>query len=158
MDTTLASPADTWRTGDVRMDDTHEEFLALVDDLRQASPDTLLPLFERLIAHTEAHFAQEERWLQAIGFSAQNCHAMQHAAVLDTLLEVFKRAGQGQTGLVAQMLDALAEWFPQHAASMDAGLAQLMRQAGFDSASESFASGAAFTPANPGGCGSLHCS
>lgn len=159
MDTTLTSPPEAGlRTGDARMDETHDEFLAMLEALRATDAAAQLPLFERLIAHTEAHFAQEERWLQAVGFSARNCHAMQHGAVLDTLREVRQRARQGDLALIAQMVDALADWFPQHASSMDAGLAMHMREAGYDSARETFRGERAFTPANPGGCGSLSCS
>lgn len=159
MDATLTSPPKaSHRTGDARMDETHDEFLAMLDDLRATDAAEQLPVLERLIAHTEAHFAQEERWLQAVGFSAQNCHAMQHGAVLTTLREVQQRALKGDLALIAHMVDALAEWFPQHAASMDAGLAQHMREAGYDSAREAFSGERAFAPANPGGCGSLGCS
>lgn len=163
MDTTLTPPRQApheadLHTGDARMDQTHDEFLAMLDEMRATDAAAQLPLFEHLIAHTEAHFAQEERWLQAVGFAAQNCHAMQHGAVLNTLREVQQRARQGDLALIAHMVDALAEWFPQHAASMDAGLALHMREAGYDSAREAFSGERAFTPANPGGCGSLGCS
>jgi hypothetical protein len=49
----------------------------------------------------------------------------------------------GDTDLIAKMLEALVEWFPMHASSMDAGLVTFLKEKEFDTASESFKQGAA---------------
>lgn len=157
MDAQHPSATAGWRTGDERMDSTHAEFLALLDALRASDAEARWPLFERLLAHTEAHFAQEERWLRAIGFAEGNCHAMQHAAVLGTLREVEHAARRVALDLITPLVEALADWFAQHAVSMDAGLAAMLQQAGFDSGSETFSGDCAFAPAHPTGCGSARC-
>jgi len=64
----------------------------------------------------------------------------------------------GDTDIIPRLAEALAEWFPQHAASMDAGLAQHLRQVGFDSGTETLADPAAIRPATMSGCGSVSCS
>jgi hemerythrin-like metal-binding protein len=115
------------RTGDTRMDDTHGEFMALMHTLRQTPPAERMPAYDALVRHTEAHFAQEERWMAQLGLPPQNCHAGQHANVLETLHEVGKRARQGDPGLIERMLDALDEWFALHVVAMDSALADALR-------------------------------
>jgi hypothetical protein len=62
-----------------RMDQTHREFIELLQELSAAlntgSTELDRPL-ARLLEHTEAHFAQEERWMADIGFAPENCHSL----------------------------------------------------------------------------------
>jgi hemerythrin-like metal-binding protein len=117
------------------LDHTHEEFVELLN----AFGDTLdrgedaLPAFKALLAHTEDHFAMEERWMAATGFEAENCHSSQHAMVLNVMRETVRYA--------EDLLDRepltivrgeLAQWFPGHAEMMDAALVYTMQQRGFD--------------------------
>ena len=119
-----------------RMDSTHHEFVELLAALEAvldgpvAAVDAALAA---LLAHTEQHFAQEERWMAALGFAAQNCHAFQHAHVLQVLREVDSLwRNEGDLHVVRQIVGELAKWFPVHAQSMDAALAQTMAEHGFD--------------------------
>ena len=122
--------------GDARMDDTHEEFVTLLNQLLATPPDQQLPLYRAFIDHTVEHFAQEERWMLATGFTADNCHAEEHATILETMRAVVPRSEQGDAELITRMAEALAEWFPLHATSKDAGLAQHLKEIGFDSTTE----------------------
>ncbi|MCU0956431.1 MAG: hypothetical protein MUF55_03625 [Hydrogenophaga sp.] len=54
---------DALNTGDARMDDTHQEFVTLLNELLQTPPERQLSLYRAFIEHTVAHFAQEERWM-----------------------------------------------------------------------------------------------
>ncbi len=122
--------------GDARMDDTHEEFVSMLNQLLAATPTQQVPLYRAFIEHTVEHFAQEERWMLATGFSADNCHAEEHATILETMQAVVQHSEQGDTELITRMAEALAEWFPLHATSKDAGLAQHLKNVGFDSGTE----------------------
>jgi hemerythrin-like metal-binding protein len=136
---TVSSPmlwTDSLNTGDARMDDTHEEFVTLLNQLLATPPDQQMPLYRAFIDHTVEHFAQEERWMLATGFSADNCHAEEHATILETMQAVVQHSEQGDTELITRMAEALAEWFPLHATSKDAGLAQHLKNVGFDSGTE----------------------
>jgi hemerythrin-like metal-binding protein len=152
----------TWnpqlRTGDDRMDDTHEEFVDMLNRLLATPPAEQLPLYREFVAHTVEHFAQEERWMLATGFSADNCHASHHATILETLNAVVDHYQQGDTEIINRLAEALVEWFPQHAASMDAGLALHMKDVGFDSRTETLADPDRVKPATMSGCGSVSCS
>jgi len=144
--------------GDARMDDTHEEFVSMLNLLLAAMPTQQLPLYRAFIVHTVEHFAQEERWMLATGFSADNCHAGHHATILETMNAVLEHSEKGDAGIIMRMAQALFEWFPQHAASMDAGLAQHLKNVGFNSSTETLADPSTVRPASMSGCGTVSCS
>jgi hemerythrin-like metal-binding protein len=112
-----------------QMDDTHREFVALLDQVVNASDEKLLPLWQDLITHTDAHFAREDSWMKDTGFASSNCHTTQHQIVLQVMREGGKR---GDRAIVRQMADELGMWFPQHAQAMDAALALHLRSVGND--------------------------
>jgi hemerythrin-like metal-binding protein len=118
-----------------QMDTTHREFvdlLAAVEAALDGPPQALQARFADFVAHTEAHFAQEDRWMAALGFAKENCHAFQHAHVLGVLRDVQATAAPE---VLRVLVVELAQWFPQHAQAMDAALAQVMAECGFDPAS-----------------------
>lgn len=144
--------------GNARMDDTHVEFVTLLNQLMASPTAQQLPLYRAFIEHTVEHFAQEERWMLATGFAADNCHAGQHATILETMNAVLEHSEKGNADIINRMVLALAEWFPQHTASMDAGLAQHLKNVGFDSTTETLADPSTVRPATMSGCGSVSCS
>lgn len=146
------------QTGDHRMDETHEEFVAMLNQLLATPQDLQLPLYREFVEHTKEHFAQEERWMVATGFAPDNCHASHHATIMETLNAVIEHYEQGDTEIITRLADALVEWFPQHAATMDAGLALHMKDVGFDSKTETLADPDKVRPATMSGCGSVSCS
>lgn len=121
---------DSLRLQHEELDRTHEEFVSLLNDLEAALPAQPWPLFERLLAHTEAHFAMEEGWMQQLGFETENCHSRQHGMVLDLMREVGRRYQAGEHEPLERLVPALAEWFPQHAEMMDAALVFTLQQQG----------------------------
>lgn len=145
-------------TGDGRMDGTHEEFVTMLNTLLATPMRDQLPLYRESLAHTVEHFAQEERWMLATGFSADNCHASHHNTILDTMRAVEEHYLKGDNEIIQRLAEALVEWFPQHAASMDAGLALHLKDVGFDSVTETLADPERVRPASMSGCGSVTCS
>lgn len=117
--------------GEAATDDTHREFVDLLNRVGAASDNDLPGALDDFIAHTEAHFGQEDRWMQTIAFPPLHCHQGEHANVLEVVREVRKRVTDGQPHLGAVLAKAIAEWFPQHAATMDAMLAAYMKQTGY---------------------------
>lgn len=137
------------------MDRTHHEFVELLEDALAANDDLRrLVRFRHLVAHTEAHFDQEDRWMRATGFAPQNCHSLQHAAVLGAMREGVTEAEAGDFCALRETLQALAVWFPMHAQSMDAALASHLEAVGYDTASGRM-NGAPTAPIT--GCGSTGC-
>ena len=136
---TLSSWKPALAVGLPRMDATHREFVEQLDALAALAggpPTAAGPLLEALIAHTEAHFAQEERWMDALGFEPGGCHHAQHASVLQVLHEVRRRLhAEGDAldpELLGRLAPALAEWLDVHVPMLDAALAQVMAERGLD--------------------------
>lgn len=113
------------------MDDTHREFVLLLNRVGAAAAADVLAALDDFLTHTEAHFLQEEQWMEAISFPPIGCHRGEHEKVLETVREVRRRVAGGDLRLGRTLAEALAEWFPQHAASMDAMLALFMEQTGY---------------------------
>jgi hemerythrin-like metal-binding protein len=130
--------SDEFVLGDARTDATHQEFVELVNATTAATAEECLAAYRSLLDHTVEHFAQEERWMSACGIPSDFCHFSQHKSVLEVMKEVERRTLAGEAGLINQMIEALVEWFPQHAHSMDAGLVGYLKEKGFDTASETF--------------------
>jgi hemerythrin-like metal-binding protein len=145
-------------TGDDRMDSTHEEFVTMLNALLKTPPTEQLNLYREFLNHTVEHFAQEDRWMVATGFSEDNCHAGQHATILETMRAVETHYVQGNQEIISRLAEALVEWFPQHAATMDAGLAQHLKSVNFDSETEILADPSIIKNVTMSGCGSVSCS
>lgn len=135
------------------MDETHKEFVDLLNAVESAADDQVLPLWQALIAHTEGHFGQEDRWMQATGFEVNNCHSMQHNVVLEIMREGGKKAADGDCTMLRGMTPELASWFSYHAKTMDAALAQHMQNLGFDTATGAVDHSEALPQTLISGCG-----
>jgi hemerythrin-like metal-binding protein len=138
-----------------QMDNTHKEFVALLDQVVNASDAALLPLWQDLITHTDAHFAREDSWMKDTKFASSNCHSTQHKIVLQVMREGGVR---GDLSVVRQMADELGMWFPQHAQAMDAALALHLRSVGFDTTTGKVTLPVALPAQAIQGCGGSTCS
>ncbi|MDD2878800.1 MAG: hemerythrin domain-containing protein [Rhodoferax sp.] len=149
--------SDTLALGLPEMDDTHHEFVDLLAQVVNASDDTLLPLWRKLVAHTDEHFAREDRWMKTTGFSSTNCHTTQHQVVLQVMREGDKRGTAGELAVVRQMADELGTWFPMHAQAMDAALALHLRNVGYDPLTDQVSMPKALPAEAIHGCGGSSC-
>ena len=124
--------SDALHLGQPVMDETHQEFVVLLNRFGAAEEADRLARLDEFIAHTEAHFRQEETWMEAMQFPPLACHRTEHEGVLEVMREVRKRIAGGELHYGAVLAKAIAEWFPLHAQSMDTVLALFIRQTGFD--------------------------
>lgn len=153
---------DTLELDHAQMDQTHREFVALLNAVQDALPGLdralITDRFRELVLHTDAHFSQEERWMQDCGFDADNCHSRQHSMVLRVMRDVETLArDEGDLGPLQRIVGELVEWFPQHAQMMDAALAEQMQQRGYDPVTRT-QTGAVAQAALITGCGNASCS
>lgn len=116
------------------MDQTHQEFVELLDKAANSDDAHLLAHWDALIHHTQDHFDREDAWMQASGFAPVNCHSTQHAVVLKVLKEGLAAGQQGSLNTIRMMAHELGLWFVQHAQTMDAALALHLKNVGFDPA------------------------
>lgn len=94
----------------------------------------------------------------ATGFASDNCHATHQATILETMRAVIPHFEHDDPQIITRLAEALAEWFAQHASSMDAGLALHLKEVGFNSTTETLADAAVLHPASISGCVSVNCS
>jgi hemerythrin-like metal-binding protein len=138
------------------MDQTHREFVELLARAGASSDEELPQAWQALIEHTEAHFAQEDTWMQATRYASAKCHSVQHRVILQVMREGAARAAEGNLTSVRLMTSELAIWFPQHAQTLDMPLAAHLSLVGFDPATGEIPTRR--TAAHGcGGCGSCSC-
>lgn len=116
---------DGFKLGHVPMDETHQEFVEIVNAMLACPEGEIITHLNAFALHAEAHFSQEEKWMRETDFPAAGCHADEHAAVMASVHEVASllRTG-GASGGARKLAVALAEWFPSHATFLDSALAQ----------------------------------
>ena len=125
------------------MDRTHQEFVELYNGLAGAGDRDFAARFDALLDHTVAHFAQEDRWMVASGFPPTAIHRGEHERVLAQMRDLQQRVAAGDVAAGRQVVDTLPAWFDEHAATMDAALANWMRRVGYRAQAGNAASAAA---------------
>jgi len=110
--------------GITSMDDTHRQFVSLLNDLSSADNNDFADLFDQLIEHTRQHFQREEALMTEYHFPAYAEHKDEHQRVLGELDQFKKRVDKGLIAFGRNYIkDRMPEWFRLHAASMDSALA-----------------------------------
>jgi len=143
-----------------QIDQTHQEFIDLMHELslNMQSCDSALPIYQRLLDHTEAHFAMEEGFMAATGFAPDNCHSKQHAMVLDLMRQVLVHTHAEQDlEPMRNLLPELESWLPAHVDMMDAALVFHMNQVGFDPVTGTLSHPPAPAETAISSCGSNNC-
>jgi hemerythrin-like metal-binding protein len=113
------------------MDDTHREFVQMLNRIADATDAEMQDAIEEFIRHTEEHFGQEERWMESLEFPPLSCHRNEHQGVLQIAHEVRNRVASGEHRFGPVLAQAVAEWFGNHAASMDTVLSLYMKDRGY---------------------------
>ncbi|HEX2651449.1 MAG TPA: hemerythrin domain-containing protein [Burkholderiales bacterium] len=109
------------------MDDTHREFVALVDAMLGCEDRDFLARLEAFERHAVAHFAEEDSWMKSTDFPPKDCHIDEHAAVLRSVHQVLALVRQeGDVAEGRRLAAALADWFPGHAFHLDSALSHWM--------------------------------
>ncbi len=106
------------------MDDTHREFVNLVNAASAASDAEFPALFNELVVHTQQHFEREEQLMKDSGFPAYGEHRDDHQRVLGEMNQFKKRVDKGMPAFGRNYVrERMPEWFKLHAATMDSALA-----------------------------------
>lgn len=106
------------------IDETHQEFVDVVNALAHCTSDTAAACLQDLEAHVYSHFELEKAWMGKTDFPAAECHIDEHERVMDAVQKVNAKLLLGELGLgdVKRLATALADWFPAHATYMDSAL------------------------------------
>jgi hemerythrin-like metal-binding protein len=125
---TLAPWKPAYELGLAPMDDTHREFIDWLNKLDVAADDEFLAGLDEFIAHTQAHFDQEDRWMRGSGFPPVECHGGMHVEILKIAQFVREQVAKGNMTMGRQLVKELVPWFDDHAATMDSALAAWINQ------------------------------
>jgi hemerythrin len=116
--------SDRYLLGHQSIDDTHREFVEHVRALQEVSDIDIPAALEAFIRHAEAHFSQENAWLNAPDFpGGGECHIEEHEKVLSAAYDVREVVALGRYHVARAYAQALVDWFPGHADYMDSALA-----------------------------------
>ena len=108
------------------MDETHREFVDIVNALLEAPDEDLPKHLDAFAKHAEDHFGKEHEWMDATEFPARQCHMDEHNAVMKSVRDVQQIVAEGDPHEARQLAKALRDWFPGHADYMDSALAHWM--------------------------------
>jgi hemerythrin len=95
------------------IDNDHDEFISLLNQLDSAGNADFSALFQQLYEHTEQHFDRENRLMKQFGFPAEIEHK-----------EFKTRVDKGMIAFGRSFVrDRLPQWFGLHVTTMDSALA-----------------------------------
>lgn len=114
---------DQFLLGHSEMDETHKEFVELVNALLTVGDADLPAALAAFSSHAEAHFGQENEWMVKNDFPPRDCHIDEHNKVLTSVYAVQEQLALGDVEIVRELGKALMEWFPEHADYLDSALA-----------------------------------
>ncbi|MES9909064.1 MAG: hemerythrin domain-containing protein [Candidatus Thiodiazotropha sp.] len=125
----LIVPTDPrYQLGVASMDETHQEFIELVNKSAKADKEQFILIFEQLVEHTKAHFSAENRLMEETGFHAILEHKNEHLRVLGELNRIGQKVAAGSILMGrAYVKEQLPGWFDLHAITMDSALAAHIR-------------------------------
>ncbi len=113
-----------YRLGVSTMDQTHHEFITLVNRLTVSDRDGFITLFAKLVQHTHAHFESEAALMQQSNFPAIREHTDEHQRVLGELDRFGNKVASGSIAMGRDYVQHhLPGWFDLHARTMDSALA-----------------------------------
>ena len=115
-------------TGHARLDEDHEALFALCGACESAEDAQLESALLDLQARFTEHFAEEDALMAGEDFSSRQCHLDEHAAVLQSFVDVVAALRSGEREAARRMARALSDWLPEHIDALDRHLAKFLFQ------------------------------
>ena len=125
-----------WNTANAvylaEVDAEHRAIYQAAGELHQASmgsapAERILEILRSLIAHSEDHFAHEERLMQTSNYEAYAWHKQSHDTARKRLAEFAARMEAGSTGEVEELLEFLSGWLRDHVGVADRMMSAYVR-------------------------------
>jgi len=117
---------DSFELGFKQMDDSHKEFVQVVNQLLTCADEDFVKAMDEFALHAKEHFGAEDAWMRETQFPAGDCHIDEHAAVMKSFDEVYALAVQGDVKTGRGFAQELMNWFPGHADYLDSALSHWM--------------------------------
>ena len=118
--------SDEYLLGYAPMDAIHREFVDIVNALLACPDAEFAGHLDAFAKHAEAHFKDEDAWMEKTDFPPRECHVDEHAAVMKSVYQVMEVVKLGDVAEGRRLAAALADWFPGHAFHLDSALAHWM--------------------------------
>lgn len=121
---TLIDSAKVATVGYPAIDNDHQAFVELLNQLEVANNADFASLFRTLFEHTEQHFERENQLMQDYGFPATAEHRGEHQRVLGEFKQFQSRVDKGMLAFGRSFVkERLPQWFQLHVTTMDSALA-----------------------------------
>lgn len=106
------------------VDAEHRAIYQAAGDLQQAilakaPPERILEIMRAVLAHSEDHFAHEERLMRSARYESYAWHKQQHDAARKRLAASAARIENGEYEAVESLLEFLGGWLRDHVAVAD---------------------------------------
>jgi hemerythrin-like metal-binding protein len=113
------------------MDQTHQEFVHLVNLLDEAGKDIFMELFIELVEHTERHFQAENELMEDSPLPAIREHMDEHPRVTGEMNRLARMVDSGSFTMARAFVhERLPDWFNLHTQTMDSALAAHLNPCG----------------------------
>lgn len=109
------------------MDETHDDFLHLLDAAKAAKGSGFLERFSALIEHTESHFEMEAELMRSHGFYGLQEHLDEHDNLLGEMRFFFEKAKKMPAFGLAYINDYAYDKFKRHIINIDSQLAMFLK-------------------------------
>ncbi len=121
------------KTGSIKLDyepidNDHDEFIMLLNQLDSAGNADFPILFQQLYEHTEQHFDRENQLMKQVAFPAETEHKGEHQRVLGEFKQFKTRVDKGLIAFGRSFVrDRLPQWFQLHVQTMDSALVAYLK-------------------------------
>lgn len=110
---------DTYRTGNFRIDQQHQELFRLINDLHDAilsrvGEEVLGATLYQLSDYTIRHFGMEEALMRRVTYPALSEHKRKHDQLAEQVKGLRKRFDEGRLTLTITLSNFLADWLRHH--------------------------------------------
>lgn len=111
-----------------KMDEKHDEFILLLDQVKSCKSQEFLILFEEMIQHTKEHFAYEESIMDQYSFYGRQEHMDEHTNLLNEMQYFFQKAQKIPLFGKSYINDYAYEKFKRHIINIDSQLAMFLKE------------------------------
>ena len=132
--------ADRFRTGIEFVDDEHRklfEIMAEANELIRADflhdkYDRIMHILEELEEYTRHHFADEEEYMEQIGYPELEAQKRAHAAFVERLVEIdfndIEAMDNNQQAYLTELMDFLVGWLTNHILKADMKIGEYVKR------------------------------
>jgi hemerythrin-like metal-binding protein len=105
------------------IDNDHDEFIKLLNQLDSAGNADFSALFQELYEHTEQHFDRENQLMTQFTYPGETEHKGEHQRVLGEFKQFKARVDKGMIVFGRSFVrERLPQWFGLHVTTMDSAL------------------------------------